>query len=203
MLPSSVWQDQVFLKDREAFRDEKIDPQKIQDMMIQTVSSLQAHFFDLEKQLEVSKKKFLLGDKPCFLDISYYFNLKYLKDLHKGDESSPVSQVLRAGESSTPLTLEWLEKMDESFEQLRDYLKGSKQEFLEGDAIGGEKTTGEVGQRLVEDGEKKQGVWIDGNDALIRNGWFKEGDEVLVRPDDSGKGSLQGESVEVKVDRTA
>lgn len=55
-----------------------------------------------------------------------------------------------------------------------------------GEEESGEMLKAEEAQKMIE-GFKKMQVRVDGNDSLIRNGWLKKGEEVIIVPDDTGK----------------
>jgi len=184
LLPSQVWKNESFRKDRESFLGTKLDAERLKSMSPNFTSSLQSHLQDLESQLQAISTPFLLGDKMSLIDISFYGTMNWLRGVHFSDKTSNITAIFgqKKEESSIPKVLEWMSKMDSSFREIR---KNGLYPNVKG-PIGGEMLKAEEAQKMIE-GFKKMQVRVDGNDSLIRNGWLKKGEEVIIVPDDTGK----------------
>lgn len=187
MIPSAIWADEGFRKDREQLFGSKLDPEKLKAMQPSLFSSIQVHIGDLENQLKASNKKFIFSDdKISLVDISFYQLMNFLRTLWGREKSSEVYQLFNpnGNESPFPKFINWMKAMDSTLHEIRE--KGLYPQSKVKGPIGGEKISAEEAMKLIQEA-KKVDVSINENDPLIKSGWFKKGDQVLVSPTDTGK----------------
>lgn len=193
LLPASVFSDDTFRKDREFFNGANINPKKLKTLAPMFLSLLQHHMTDLEKQLKASEGEFLLGNQPSYADISFYWLLAVIRNAHRDDQDSLVTELFSQDlrRKSYIKVIEWMKLMDQVFEKLSYYGPSPGPDS----SLGGQKIDSEEAQRLLESGKRVERM-VDEHEALVANGWFKKGDEVIVTPDDTGKTHPQCESIQ-------